>query len=88
MRVASIRTILVVDDDELTLAAWRRSIGGERRCVVARTANEALGSLGHARPDLAIVDMRLGGESGLELIGELRSRSPQLLIALYSALKT
>jgi len=85
MRVASIRTILVVDDDELTLAAWRRSIGGERRCVVARTPSEALGSLAHARPDLALVDMRLGNESGLELIGELRARSPQLLIALYSA---
>jgi len=85
MRVASIRTVLVVDDDELTLSAWRRSIGGERRCVVARTASEALGSLAHARPDLALVDMRLGSESGLELIGQLRARSPQLLLALYSA---
>lgn len=84
MRVASIRRVLVVDDDELTLAAWRRSIGGER-CVVARSASEALGSLAHARPDLALVDLRLGSDSGLELIGELRARGPQLLIALYSA---
>jgi two-component system response regulator RegA len=79
-----IRTVLAVDDDETLLAALARSLGRDRTILTATTPAAARALAKSKRPDLAIVDMRLGRESGIELVRNLKSDSPNTVIALVS----
>ena len=80
-----IRNVLVVDDDALLLSSWRRMITRERKnAAVAGDGATALQLAAQQSFDLAIVDLRLGRSSGLDLIADLRRAHPDLLIALCS----
>src|SRR5206468_56247 len=87
MRVErAIRSVLIVDDDDALLRALERGARGRCRVLVASTARQALDVARTERPDLAVVDLRLGeAGSGLELVRELRAALPALMIALSSA---
>jgi two-component system, response regulator RegA len=80
-----IRNVLVVDDDVLLLATWRRMITRERKNVALASDAATAVQLASNQPfDLAIVDLRLGTSSGLDLIADLRRQHADLLIALCS----
>jgi two-component system response regulator RegA len=68
------RTQLVVDDDERLRARLVRAFR-ERGLEVrdAGTAEEALAAARAESPELALVDLRLPGPSGLELVRELKA---------------
>lgn len=80
------RTILLVDDDRLilaTLGAGLRDAGYE---VLEATNGEAALVLVRERdPDIALLDMRMPGMSGLELARQLRAESdvPFLFLSAY-----
>lgn len=76
--------VLVVDDDERLLASWKRSVGRQRELLVASDREEALRLATEQLPDLAVVDLRLGGESGIDVIRELKRVHPPIQIALCS----
>src|SRR5256885_1117097 len=68
-----IRSVLVVDDDERTLSACRRQLHRDGYQMHAATSSSvARRIVADAKPDLAIVDLNLGIESGIELVRELR----------------
>jgi two-component system response regulator RegA len=79
------RGVLVVDDDErfaVTLAAALA-----RRGYVAHVAHDAAAALATARtkePDAAVVDLKLGADDGLALIGPLRSAHPKMRIVVLT----
>ncbi len=79
----SFHNILVVDDDEQVLRLWKRAARGHN---VFTATNAATGrQLASAEgPDLAIVDLRLGGTSGVDLIRELKRDLPDLVAVLCS----
>lgn len=79
-----IRNVLVVDDDEGVLAAWRRMISRECTCVTERDPALARQAVQSQPFDLAIVDMRLGAESGIDLIRQLKADQPEMLTVLCS----
>ncbi len=79
-----IRTVLVVDDDEHVISTWRRGAGSEREIIGATDAEAVRALLGHHEFDLAIVDLRIGAASGIDIVRELRDHSPELPIALCS----
>jgi DNA-binding NarL/FixJ family response regulator len=64
---------LIVDDNPGFAAAARRLLERQGITVVgvASTGAEALRRAGELRPDVVLVDIDLGGESGLELAGRL-----------------
>jgi two-component system response regulator RegA len=68
------RTLLVVDDDERLRARLVRAFR-ERGFEVrdAGTAEAALAAARAESPELALVDLRLPGPSGLELVRELKA---------------
>ena len=79
------QTVLVVDDDERVLAAFERSIkGAARRVLTATTSAAALAAARREGPDLAIVDLQLGSESGIEVIRALKQSSPAIVAVLIS----
>jgi two-component system response regulator RegA len=84
MGVRSVRTVLVVDDDEALLAACKRSLGRERGVMTASDARVALQLARAHPPDLAIIDLRLGPESGIHLVRDLKAERPELVVALVS----
>jgi len=79
---ASVRSVLVVDDDEQVLAACKRSTTRELAIDACTDPDEARRLA--ADKDLVIVDLKLGEHSGLELVRELRGDRPELEIALIS----
>jgi CheY-like chemotaxis protein len=70
---ASSPVVLVVDDDPLVLATLAMQIRRAGLSVVEVSHGEAaLDSCAGARPDIALIDYRLPGLSGVELISRLR----------------
>ena len=80
------RHILVVDDDRLVLAALAEGLrgAGYRVTGVAR-GEDALASAGRDAPDLALLDVRMPGMSGIELGRRLREQFglPFLYLSAY-----
>ena len=82
-------TVLVVDDETNIRRTLRVCLEAEgARVVEARTSQEALGALGRDSFDLAFVDLRLGDESGLELIPKLLARQVDLAVVMITAYAT
>lgn len=77
--------ILVVDDEKGiadTLAAILTCSGYES--LPAYNAQQALAVLPDFRPNLVITDVVMPGMSGIELVRELQTRSPQTTVMLLS----
>jgi DNA-binding NtrC family response regulator len=80
------RSILVVEDDERLRGSLARVLGTIAADVrTAATAEQALAQLAAAPVDLVITDVRMPGMSGLELLGLLRERAPDMAVVLMSA---
>lgn len=78
---------VIVDDSPWFLAAARNLLAQQGIGVVgvATTAGEALRCVEELRPDLALVDIDLGGESGFELAERLAGASvPVVLISTHA----
>jgi DNA-binding NarL/FixJ family response regulator len=67
---------LIVDDSTRFLEAARRLLerNGIEVVGVAATVAEALDLIDQLRPDVTLVDIDLGGESGFELVRRLQQR--------------
>jgi two-component system, NarL family, nitrate/nitrite response regulator NarL len=78
--------ILVVDDHPLVLWGVKRLLDGERpRMEVVATANsiaEALAALDESPVDVVLVDLDLGGESGVDAIRQFRAKSSARVLVL------
>jgi two-component system, NarL family, nitrate/nitrite response regulator NarL len=77
---------LIVDDSEAFLASARLLLEsqGVEIAGTATSGAEALELAAALSPDVALVDVELGGEDGVALAGELRSRSPATRVVLIS----
>jgi CheY-like chemotaxis protein len=81
---------LLVDDSPAFLAAARGLLERQGITVagVASTGAEALQRVAELRPDVVLVDIDLGGESGLDVAGRLHrdggaAAPPVILISTY-----
>jgi DNA-binding NarL/FixJ family response regulator len=79
--------VLIVDDHALVRAAVRQALDAPDIEVVgeASSAEEALGMVSAARPDIVLLDLDLPGMSGLEVLRDLRPRLPACRIVVLSA---
>jgi two-component system response regulator RegA len=77
-------TLLVVDDDEPFRVRLGRAME-ERGFVVtlAADADAALAALTEA-PEYAVIDLRMPGKSGLELLAALRERDPNTRVVMLT----
>ncbi|MEO6971511.1 MAG: response regulator transcription factor [Chthoniobacterales bacterium] len=79
--------VLLVDDHAVVRDGLAQLISGEPDlavCGEAGTAEEALDRVTRLNPDLAIVDITLGGVNGIELIKNLKAVRPALTILVLS----
>ena len=75
-----VRRCVIVDDNERFLAVARASLERDGLEVVgtATTMTEALVQVDALRPDVALVDIALGTDSGFDLARQLVDRHPDL----------
>ena len=68
------KTILLVEDDDINRKLVRVVLGGKRyRIQEATNVAEALAFLKSGKPDLLLLDIRLGDGSGLDVIRAVRA---------------
>ncbi|HOL18177.1 MAG TPA: response regulator transcription factor [Bacillota bacterium] len=71
--------IVIVDDHPVVRSGLEQAISGEPDMEVAGVASstgEGIAIIKAARPDLAVVDLRMPGGGGLELIRQCRKKVP------------
>jgi two-component system response regulator DesR len=79
--------VLVVDDHDVVHWGFRVLLAEQpwvERCLAARTSSEALAITRTLRPQVALVDLFLAGESGAELCEAIRAASPDTRVLLIS----
>jgi two-component system, OmpR family, KDP operon response regulator KdpE len=81
--MADAYTVLVVDDEPPILRFLRTSLGAAGyRVVTGENAAGAIAMVAAEKPDVVILDLGLPDKSGLEVITEIRQRSPVPIIVL------
>ena len=84
--IAAPANILIVDDDATIRRTLSICLENENHKIhAAGNIREALEVAGRQYFDLAFVDLRLGGQSGLDLIPELHSANPGIRVVLITA---
>src|SRR5580698_10657187 len=72
------RTLLIVEDDKSFLQRLARAMEGRGFAVTtAESVADGLTQVEKAAPAFAVVDMRLGDGSGLDVISALKQRRPE-----------
>jgi len=85
--VARKHSVFIVDDHPLVREGLTNLINGQSDLIVCGEANnsaEAIEGIARALPDVAIIDISLTNESGLELIKHLVKQFPQVAIIVLS----
>ena len=80
--------LLVVDDHQVVLEGLASMLASQSsRVVIAAattTGEEALRLAGERQPDVVLLDVRLRGESGLDLCAELVRRHPGIKVVFFT----
>ena len=83
------KTILVVDDEQNFLELLTGSLG--KRGFEVKTASngiEALKLVEIESFDLALLDIRMGPMNGIQLLGEIKARQPDIKVIMMSGYPT
>lgn len=79
---------MLVDDHELVRDGLRAVLGVQRDFeIVAEAADSetAVREADRCRPDVVIMDVRLGGSSGIEATREIRARDPSIQVLMLTS---
>ncbi len=81
--------ILIVDDDPSMRYSLNRMLEGQGLQIsLAKNGPEALERFEQDRPDLVVMDIRMPGRSGLEVLREIKEKDPKALVILMTAFGT
>lgn len=82
----ALNTILIVDDEPTVRAFLNKALTNEGyRCLTAGNADEALHTLSEYSIGLVILDIRMPGKSGLELLQEISEMYPDIAVIMATA---
>jgi len=79
--------VLVVDDHDVVHWGFRQLLGEQswvERCLAARNATEALELTRRYSPHVALVDLFVASESGVDICESIRASSPETRVLLIS----
>jgi len=79
------RRVLIVEDEPALRLSYERHFKPRYDLIFASTGAEALACLAEARPDVAVLDMRLPDTDGVELLRRIRSAQPGLPVIITTA---
>jgi nitrogen regulation protein NR(I) len=81
-------TILIVDDDKSIRYSLKRMMEGKYSILTAQNGDEGLDRMKESSPDLIIMDIKMPGRNGIEVLKEMRSIDPKSLVILMTAYGT
>jgi len=80
--------VLIVDDEVPVCDLLSSSLSDQQyRCTIAFNAEEAVAKLGLEQFDVALLDIRLPGISGMELLKRLRSEHTDVIAIMITAVR-
>jgi len=80
------KNILIVDDEQMILAMQKRYLEDEHyQCFTADSYSNALIALEQDRIDLALLDINMPGQSGVELLKEIKKQYPDMVVIMATA---
>lgn len=79
--------LVLVDDDQALRLALQELLVDAGYDVVGEADDGAAGLavIGEVRPDLVLLDLRMPGLGGVEVARQLRQRSPEVRVIMFSA---
>ncbi len=78
-------TVLLIDDEPLLLRSLRRTLEGEGyRTAMAESADSAEPRLAESEPDVVLLDLGLGPDSGLALLERLKRERPEVEVIVMT----
>ncbi len=81
--------ILVIDDDPDFAASLKLILEGENyTTLLAYSEKEALEAIGKNAVDLALIDIRLGQDNGIDLLPKLKKIQPDILCVMITGFGT
>jgi len=81
--------VLIVDDDPSMRYSLNRMLEGQDlRVSLARNGTEALDRFEVENPDLVIMDIRMPGQNGLDVLKQIKEQDPKALVILMTAFGT
>lgn len=83
------RRILLIDDEDVVLDSCLAILEGtDHEVAVARSGREGLQQVRDFRPDLAFVDLKMPGVSGMEVLEEIRALDPTIVCIVFTGFAT
>jgi nitrogen regulation protein NR(I) len=82
------QTILIVDDDKSIRYSLKRMMEGNYSILTAQNGEEALERVKASSPDLIIMDIKMPGRSGIDILREIKSIDPKSLVIIMTAYGT
>jgi len=81
--------VLVVDDEQFMLQAWKKILA-DQPCEVRTLSdpNDALQVVAGWRPDVAVLDIRMPGVSGMDLLREIKAMDGAVAVIMMTAYGT
>jgi nitrogen regulation protein NR(I) len=81
--------ILIVDDDASLRYSLTRMLEGQGLGVMAaKNGAEGMALFFAEKPDLVVMDIKMPGQSGLEVLRQIKERDPRALVILMTAFGT
>ncbi len=81
--------ILVIDDDQDFAASLKLILEGENyKTLLAYNEKEALEAIGKNAVDLALIDIRLGQDNGIDLLSKLKKIQPDIMCVMITGFGT
>lgn len=80
-----IQLLIVDDDDTLRQTLARRFERQGMKAIVAADGEEALEKSAQTRCDVALLDLHMPGMTGIELLGKLKERQPEIEAIMLTA---
>ena len=85
--VPSRGTVLVVDDEHAVRASLSAILKASCHVLEARNGRQALEMLGAHPIDLVMLDQRMPGEQGLDVLTQIKSIDPTIIVVLATAVR-
>src|ERR1041384_5349299 len=78
--------LLLIDDEADVQYSFRRIFDSpDIEISTAASGEEGLKTIPKFKPDLVLMDVRMGGMNGLETLRRIRENNPKLLVILMTA---
>lgn len=82
-----VRILIADDDSSVTKTIFRRLADQGYKCAVASDGNSALKELKACQFDLALLDIRMPGKSGTDVLSEMRADYPDTAAIMITAIR-